>query len=356
VIRAPLVALLLAAPASAEEVRQSLSAELGAEVDSNVHRVLAGAGGEELGVGVRAGARWALAVRPAVGHALVFGISGAGRALGGGAAGEENTFLAGTELRWDAATGSESRLQLALGYHDLFEADTEVAGLDVDRDFRTGVGRLGLVLTPTDWRFGGGIGARAFGYKPDRDLDFAGITLAFDAARTLHPGEESVLVLGAGYSLAHRDFRGPAREPGCEGRCTVPTALGRTDLFHTASLSAEWQGELIVSGRYELAFNDSNSVGQSFVRHRVDLAATFELARWLLTARLLVQINRGEEDPLAGNVPSIEDESKSAAILHALRPLSGAVALELRAAAYAGPLDGLDDYSRLLMSVGVVYR
>src|SRR5262245_36797006 len=114
-----------------------------------------------------------------------------------------------------------------------------------------------------------------------------------------------------------------------------PDGRGRVDLFHTGAVSLEWQGDFLAAARYELAANRSNSVGQSYFRHRVDRSGTVELgSEWALTGRLVLQINRAEDDPLtgpAGNVPTIEDESKSMLGLHLFHPLSRRLSLEVRA-------------------------
>jgi hypothetical protein len=365
-VRAALVvATLLPSLAAADAARQQVALELATEVDSNVHRSLADSGDVEAGVALRGSARWGLAWRPASGHGVGLGITAAGRKLTGGAAAEEDTFLLGTDLRWEARVGEGARLQVGASYHDLFENDTDVDALDVDRDFRTAQGRVGLVVSDPEerWRVSGAAGGRIFAYKPDSSLDFAGATASIELSRTWGRGpdaepEDGVLVTTLAYQLAHRDFSGVARDPGPDGG-TIPTSVGRLDLFHAGSFTAEWQGDFFAAARYELAANRSNSVGQSYFRHRVDLSGTVELgARWACTARLVLQINRAEDDPITGPsgvVPTIEDESKSLLGLHVLRPLSGGLALEARAAFYAGPIDAPTEFGRTVVALGLVW-
>jgi hypothetical protein len=125
-----------------------------------------------------------------------------------------------------------------------------------------------------------------------------------------------------------------------------------------------YTGDRIYAGRYELQVLDSNSYGQSLVRHRLELTVTSELAAGVLvTARGVVQYNvfldaqLVPDDDNAQTFVSIEDENRNALVLHASRELAGGWTAEARYAFYSNEFATEEiRFRRQTGYLGLVYR
>jgi hypothetical protein len=333
-----------------------LELEAGSGYDSNCHRQ-SGPGAEGALLG-QAGARFAGGT-----HAGdTFRFSGAGLALGRGYAGDdpgsENVLVLQGDVRADAVLG-----ELAPGIRaSYFDA---IGSYDTMLAFRTGEADAELTLRHGGHRVEAFGGWRFFHYKPHPELDFAGARIGLQYGYTF-PGEEEVWAFRAGYSLNHRAYSTMSManicapgEPLLPG-CLVPTGDDRVDLFHDASLELSYTGAVLASARYHLMVNDSSSFAQSLIRHRLELAATFET--WLevvLTVKVLLQVN-GYPDGLIlegdlGTFTTIEDETRNALIFHLTREITKGWMVEARYAFYFSPFaPAVSSYTRHALYVGAV--
>ncbi|MEJ7604042.1 MAG: hypothetical protein WKG01_39545 [Kofleriaceae bacterium] len=120
---------------------------------------------------------------------------------------------------------------------------------------------------------------------------------------------------------------------------------------------------MIAAAGYQLSVTDSNSFGQSLVRHRVTLSATTDLP-WKLygTALATLQIDQYldglivQKDLQHQEFSSLDDENRSSLQLRLARELTTAWSLETRAAIWRD-FGGIMDtaFRRALIYAGVVY-
>jgi hypothetical protein len=359
----------LGATAHAEAPVVRLDLEAGSELDTNVHRAV-GAGGPAAttpAAGGRLGARAALAWRASRRHALrVRGVA-AGKAFAvPGEAAEENVAVFSGDARWEARLADSLGWAALLSYYDAIERH---GASNADRDFRTGdaAGALTL-LAEGGHRLTATAGYRLFRYKPNPAFDFAGEHAGLTWRKSWQKAEDApTWDLSLSYNAHRRRYDGGAYINTCapdvdvEPGCLAPAGMPRVDLFHAAAVELTWTSTRILGARYELQIDDSNSFGQSFLRHRLDLSATTELPRDVfLTAKLVVQINRSLDPVLftcdACTFLTVEDESRNAIILHLTRDFSDALTLEARGAFYTNAFttDGVE-YRRATLYFGAIY-
>src|SRR5690606_38683782 len=55
--------------------------------------------------------------------------------------------------------------------------------------------------------------------------------------------------------------------------CSAATSLARHDRYHRIGAELTWVGSVVAALGYTLSVTDTNSYGQSLVRHRVNLSA-----------------------------------------------------------------------------------
>ena len=124
-----------------------------------------------------------------------------------------------------------------------------------------------------------------------------------------------------------------------------------------------WTGEIVVTTGYQVTVIDSNSYGQSLIRHRITSAITAELADRLfatLTATLqLDQFPDGilvESDVQRQEFTNLEDENRSSLQIRVARELTAAWSIEARGAVWRdfGNTGG-ESFRRELVYAGVVY-
>lgn len=333
--------------------------EAGAEWDSNVHRVevdpagtvmsvaapLGRAGFKLDGSGDGGGGRWGL------------GVKGLVRKVLSDEEGED-VGVAGLDGRWDTVVG-ERRAQVGVraSYYDVVALGPGTGA----RTFALAAGDGVLVLGSDDGaRFALSLGGRDFRYKPDADFDWRGVAVGARVIRTVWrdtEGDEDVatLDLSAGYQLDRRGFEGRAFTNGCAPTepitptCFVPTGEARGDLHHAASVELAYTGEVVATGGYQLAVNDSSSYGQSLVRHRVSGSMTIALPlAAYATAIVALQVDQYldplvlAQDVASQTFTSIDDENRSELSVRLSRAIAGGVAAELRAATYADSLSDDD--------------
>jgi len=146
-------------------------------------------------------------------------------------------------------------------------------------------------------------------------------------------------------------------------QCPAGTSLVRRDHYQRANVELKWVGEVITTAGYQLTVIDSNSYGQSLVRHRIMASATVELADKLYgTATATLQIDQYpdgvlvEKDLQNQEFTSLEDENRSSLQVRIARELSTAWSLEARGAVWRdiGSPGGMS-FRRELVYAGVTY-
>lgn len=358
-----------------------LQLEAGSEYDSNVHRVhrdgdadaaidgspLArlgarhrltwrrGAPGERLNLSTQAGLKWftrdgarseSVALLAAEGN-YVWSLAGRGAAFG--------------------LTGS---------YYDAISIDSGGDDAYQGRAFRVGTGESRLTVGRRGHRLSAVAGYRAFDYKPDPDFDWRGEHIGVIYQTLRWRGDPDVdddaasIELRAGYRVERRGYGGPARTSACPGddsampMCVAPTALERADLNHSLAGEAIYTGARIYSARYELQYNDSNSLAESLIRQRLRLGFTTELTRELyLTVEatgllhLYLDPLLVERDSQTLTYVSIDEENRNSLSVHLARALGPRWAIEGRYAIYSNEFTNQDlAFRRQTVYLGAVYR
>jgi hypothetical protein len=347
------LALVLAGGTAARaDSKLELSVEGGSEVDTNPHRQT----GERPSDGVlvtRLGARLEASGRPAPRKALGLRLIVAGKKfLGGEDVADEDVAVVTGEVRGEARA-AEAPLVLGarFGYYDAIERDTVPSVLE--HDFRTADGSLSLALLGEhDQRVTLVAGVRGFVYKPDSRYDFVGEHVDLGWRRRFLPaapapgnaGDDASWELAVHLGVARRVYDADVVVDACPlGRPTTTDCLdlsadGRTDLALAAGLAVTYTGTVLIDGRYDVTYDRSNSFGQSYVRHRLEVGVTSELP-WNLvgTLRAVVQVSQSLDGLLFApevGVLTIEDENRNALSLQLVRELTPTLGLELRSTIY----------------------
>jgi hypothetical protein len=365
------VAAAVSRMASAQPAASTLTIEGGAEADSNVQRVETGEGLETMRVGgpvLRVG--WRLDRRSrALGGGYVLGASMLGRLTTNDDASSENVSLFAGDLRWLRSVGKRP---VAVGagftYADAVPLSTDIGA----RTFRTAAADAMLVLRKGDDRsLSLSVGPRYFAYKPDRDFDWWGPSIA--ARLDLNVWEPSggarSLELAAVLGFEARIYDSLARASACPDgappspTCFAATSLQRRDRYQRAGVEMTYMGSFIGTLGYQLTVIDSNSYGQSLVRHRGTLSATTELPKKLIgTVLATLQIDRYldglvvQKDLQHQEYTSLDDANRSSLQFRLARRVTETFSFEGRVAVWrdiGGTLD--TEYRRELVYFGGVY-
>ncbi len=339
--------------------RTTIKLEAGTEYDSNIHRleVPDGADAEVVAAPLlRAAARAQTAAKVRKrGQVRLAGLVG-GKLFLTDAGQSENVGIVSADGRYLHTLPGRSAMLMARGAtYDSFDLDRSASsGVDAGRNFAIATGEVGAtVLGPRHHRLTLTAGYRDFTYKSDHDFDWAGDHYGLRYRTALWRGDPDVdldassIEIDVGYEVGRRHYAGRAFTSNCpEGTdpdpmCIVPTGLDRIDLVHTARAEVLYTGDRVWTGAYELSLVDSNSFGQSLVRHRIDLGVTTKTwADVFLTARATVIVS-SFLDPLllARDVQSqtfisIDDENRNAISVHLARDLGASWTIEARYAIF----------------------
>lgn len=360
---AALAAAMLASTGAARAETWRGQAEAGVEYDSNVRRVEQQAAPEaapmmraRADVGARGGdrARWTLA------------LSGAARAAVAGSIHTEDALVGAVDV--GAARPMTDRLGVSARatHYEVFPTELAAGA----RAFASSGADLGAALADADGRRAAiTVGLRRLVYKPDRDFDWTGPTLAVSLEQSLWRADERTVELAAAYRVERRGYRGLAYHNACapgaplEVRCFVPGDRARADLAQVASVRLTYAGRRAASLTYELSAVDSTSFGSSLLRHRVSVAVTAPLpARLFATATVTAQLDHFAEPQLVArdltnqSFTSIDDESRSSAAVRLARRFGQRWQGELRWSLHASGLDEAGAYRRQVGYAGLTWE
>jgi hypothetical protein len=378
--------LLAGVEAWAAPSATTVSAEGGVEADSNVQRVDTGPGLDTHAVAaavMRIGARLDHSAK-LWGGAYVLAVAALSRVVGpelesGSAVGrdalavENVTFFSG-DLRWVHPVGERS---ISTGIGLTFADAVPLSDAIGSRTFRT-LGADGLLVMR-----GGGdpsepramltlaAGGRSFTYKPDHAFDWYGPSASarLDVTLWQHPDRirslELVAILGAearsynSNALASACPKGAPPDPSCSAGTSIP----RRDRYQRAGVELTWTGSFVAAAGYQATLVDSNSYGQSVVRHRATLSATKDLP-WQLYGTALATLQLDQyldglvvaKDLQNQTFSSIEDENRSSLQLRLARAVTAAWSVESRAAIWRDFGDDMTSFRRELFYVGAIYN
>lgn len=369
-MRRAILGLSIAAIGARAHAQPSITAEGGGEIDTNVQRVETGEGLETERIAapvMRLGAKVDHRVRVA-GGVLAYAASSLARVVADAVTSENVALLAG-DVRYQHALGKRGvSAGFALQVADATPFDEATA----TRTFRTVAADGVLVLRHSDEKsLSIAAGGRAFEWKPDPAYDYAGpaLTARFDAMLWQPAGGARSVELSVGLGFEARDYDSTAFASVCpetaepSPMCFAATTRPRHDRYHRASAEVTWVDRAVVAGGYQLAVIDSNSYGQSLVRHRFTASVTMDLP-WRLygTALGILQIDQYldglivQKDLLQQQFTSLDDENRSSLQLRLARQVTDAWSVEGRLAMWRD-LGGTDDtsFARELAYIGAVY-
>jgi hypothetical protein len=370
-------------------VRFGLTLSVGPEYDSNANRaeVVAGAEDPDHPVGsfllrTTAGARLTWKTDRSV---LRLSVGAGGKIYFDPAVFDQDVFA--------LSIAAEERVRVARFFHvalvgDYYDAwQLHIAPFRA-RDFRSGaaLARIYFVDPLGEVALTGGY--RGFQYKPDPYFDFqAAQATAYNVARLVFGANgEHELDVGATYHLERRWFNGviqyfqpdptaPLGQPGpmppcaygqpIQDRCLLAGKAQRMDWFHEAGLEVTYVGPLLVGLGYGLQLNESNSFGQSLIRHVVTLKLAYRFP-WQLYATLKAQLYASVFlDPVlldrAFNTQqfiTIEDENRNNVIVDLERPIgSTGLAVNARYSVFTNEITPSPvSFLRQVVYLGLTYR
>ena len=370
-MRRALLGAAVLAPLAARADTWKVQGEAGAEVDTNVQRVETGPGVDatpvESGVfrlGARADGRGKLG-----GGTYVASVSDLTRVVTDGSVSVENVTLVSAELRWMHALGDRP---VSLGAGAVGADALPISDPIGARTFSNVGGDLLLAAHDgDDKRLLLAIGGRSFEYKPDHNFDWTGPTASArldyvpwqssEGARSVELALTTGVEARAYDTAALIDACSPGSPP--DPSCSSPApSLLRRDRFERVGVEATYVGKQIASVGYQLIVIDSNSYGQSLVRHRASASVTSALGGDTFgTVLAILQIDRYLDGIVVGDInqrdfTNLQDDNVSSLQVRIAKKLSAEWSLEARGAIWRNiGSTGMSSYGRELASVGVVY-
>ncbi len=285
---------------------------------------------------------------------------------------EDVTLLAG-DLRWlHPIADRPVAAGFAISAIDAFPIDDRYGA----RTFRNLAADLVFnAHSGEDYRFSLGFGVRQFRYKPLTDpshlYDWAGpaADARLDLVLWQPPGHTRSLELAATLGFEARAYQALAIADACapgappSPMCVGATSYERRDRASRAGVELTYVGNVVASLGYQLTVLDSNSFGQSFVRHRALASGTISVGKTYLSLLAILQIDQYldgllvEADLQHQEFTNIEDENRSSAQFHVARKLTDAWSIEGRVAYWRNILGNTMDlsFSRTVVYAGFVY-
>lgn len=367
----PLVVALVLAGAPAYASPWGVTFEGGAEGDTNVQRVETGPGLDTSPIAagvVRLGGRFDRRGTLAGGALSVLG-GFLTRTVTNPTASTENVLLLTGDVRYLHPIAERSA---ALGVA-LVGADARPITDEVGARTFTNLGADALLVLDDGpaRRLTVGFGIRDFTYKQNHDFDWTGPAASARLDDTLWQpagGARSLdLAVYAGFEARAYDSTALAGAcmPGADpsDACTAGTSRPRRDRSTRVGADLTYTGRVVAGAGYQLTVVDSNSYGQSLVRHKLTLSATVSLPGGVFATGLgTLQLDQYPDgivintDTQRSEFTNIDDENRSSLQLRLGRPLSTAWSLEARAAIWRD-LGGETETSfrRASLYAGAVY-
>ena len=345
--------------------------EAGAEQDTNVQRVETGPGleTERVASGVaRVGGKLDRRGRLVGGSYAVVG-SALARMVSSHVASSENVMLFAAEGRYlHPIEERPVSIGLALAGVNAVPLTNEIGA----RTFvNLGADAL-LVLDGGDQRhLTIGFGWRDFTYKENRDFDWdgPGASARLDLELWAPSSGTRSVELAAFAAAESRTYNSYALADACppgsppSDSCSAPTSHIRRDRSTRIGAEVTYTGRVIASLGYQLTVIDSNSFGQSLIRHRTTVSATRGLPKGFQgTVLAILQIDQYldglvvKKDLQRSEFTSLDDENRSSLQLRLGKPVSASWTVETRGAIWrdlGGQMD--TTFRRASIYAGVIY-
>jgi hypothetical protein len=349
-----------------------VTAEGGGEADSNVQHVETGPGIDVKPVAAavaRFGGRIARKDH-VLGGVYALDLSALARVVLDDSVSVENTALLAGNLRWMHPVGERP---VSLGFNLTAADDLGITDPVGARTFRNlgGDGVIALALGDTR-HLTLAAGARQFVYKPDHDFDWIGPTAGARLDIVLWQpsnGTRSLeLATTLGYEARAYDSHALANacSPGSrpDPTCFAPTDLLRRDRVSKLGAELTWVGRQVIGLGYQATIIDSNSFGQSLVRHKLTASATVSLP-WSVygTALATLEIDQYldglivETDVTQREFQNLDDENRSSLQGRLGRAISDDWSVEGRVAFWHDLGSNImgTAFSRSIAYVGAIY-
>jgi hypothetical protein len=347
--------------------RYTLRGELGAEFDSNATRTETIAG-TALPARVRSFLQRLVVsgtlsdvVSPR--HAVAMSATAGAKIFDAAEARGENVAIAQSSAAWRMRLGDATRLTASGTYYEAFQtAKADPVANAERRDFRSLIPtlQLGWLLSDSlDLSLAGGW--RWLAFKSDRNFDFAGPTGSLDLRWSRQREDAADWDVTAGTAIEHRRFGGPA----LVGMCTMtglpcPGPDMRTDNLVTGRVEVTRTGSALLGAGYVLAYNMSNSFGDTVMRHfailRLAASLPFEFALAARADLLFAYYRDRVNVPAGSSFISIEDENRSSARVDLSRGLGERIRLIARYTLYISEIgSNAATYLRQTMLLSLAY-
>lgn len=349
----------------------SVSFEGGAEEDSNVQRVETGPGLDthQIASGVvRVGGKLDRRDRIAGGTYAVV-LSALARMVDSDEASSENVMLFAGDLRYlRPIEDRHVSLGVAVAAVDALPITNEVGARTFSNLGADGV----LVLDGSnDRHLTVGFGWRDFSYKENHDFDWSGpaASARLDLNLWAPSGGTRSLELAAYAAFEAREYNSTALADACapdapaSDSCSAGTSRTRRDRSQRIGAEATYTGRVVATLGYQLTVIDSNSFGQSLIRHRTTASVTRSLP-WNMfgTALAILQIDQFvdglvvKKDLQRSEFTSLDDENRSSLQLRIGRPLTAAWSVETRGAIWRDLGGNMDSsFRRASLYLGAIY-
>ncbi len=349
----------------------NLNFEAGAEEDTNVQRVETGPGLDthRVAAGVaRIGAKVDRRDR-LVGGTYSLLVSALARAVASDEASSENVVLMTGELRYmHPVQDRPVSVGVGLAGVNAVPITNEVGA----RTFTNlAVDSLMVLDGGEDRHLTVGVGWRDFAYKENHDFDWSGpsVSARLDLNLWATSGGTRSLELAAIAGFESRAYNSTALANACppdaapSDSCSAGTSRTRRDRSQRIGVEVTYTGRVVATIGYQLTVIDSNSFGQSLIRHRTTISGTRSL-RWGLyaTALAIVQIDQFvdglvvKKDLQRSEFTSLEDENRSSLQLRLGKAMSASWSIETRGAIWrdlGGTMES--SFRRASLYAGVIY-
>lgn len=359
---------LVVPAAAAAQTRASLRAELGTEYDTNATRaetvdtlppppVVSSAL-------VRAVVAADLARRVGDSQDLTLAASLGGKAFAGGAARSENVVVGQGSGLWRLWLGRRVNLGASGSYFDAVQQESPLP-----RDFRAGNLALRAGVRIGDGGSAGASGGyRWFEFKSDHAFDFQAPVAGADYRHVILTSDESAeWEIAAGAAYEPRAFEGrrwikcdPTTNP--DPTCLMSTTEARRDRFGAGHVELLRVGAVLLGAGYGIHVNDSNSYGESLLRHVFILRAAAKLPLDVfVSAKLEALATRYQDAIYFGTDPSmrplsIDDETKDSFRAEATRDVGERWQVVARYTLHTNRIDTRTvHYSRQTFMLGLAF-